>query len=690
MTTPTAPTTVRGHIDEQSTWGGILLDALDYIPDLAWPLSITTYHQMRSDPQLAGVLAAYNLPLRRAGWAVDPSGCRPEVARLVADDLGLPVAGDDQPGPARRRGVNWSEHVRAACLHLVFGHMPFELQAEIREQKARLIGLHERMPTSITAINLNDDGSIKSIQQPRKIGQDKDPEVPADRLLWYVHDREGTAWQGRSILRPAFGMWLFKREMLRVHATSNRRFGMGVPSVEAPPGATPAQVTEAQRLASSLRAGDTAGAGLPAGFKLALTGITGSTPDTLAFVNYLDRQMSRMALAGILDLGDTPNGSRALGAEFVDLFMYALQSIADHMAGTLTSQVAVRIVDWNWGESEPAPRIVAGDVGAERQVTAEALSALLASGALSADPALEAYIRREWKLPERDPDAPPPIPVAASARARRKARPVAAAQDTLPMVTLRRQPTEVEAAAQTDFVAVQTQWQSAVEQVVERWQAEVTPHQLDDLITQIEAAVDAGNLEALGSLVVDTTSGAQLLADVMAAVADQAAEDTAGEAIAQGVPGVAPGPVAVDALEQVARVTATLLGAGLASSAARAALQNWGPNLTPAEVGVAVRAQLESLTGASLSDAVGGALSTAQHAGRVATLDVAPQATYVASEILDANTCGACQDNDQTKYGSLADAQDAYASGGYVDCQGGLRCRGIIVAVWPEAARQAA
>jgi hypothetical protein len=74
----------------------------------------------------------------------------------------------------------------------------------------------------------------------------------------------------------------------------------------------------------------------------------------------------------------------------------------------------------------------------------------------------------------------------------------------------------------------------------------------------------------------------------------------------------------------------------------------------------------------------------------VATFDAAPTATYYASEILDANTCERASAEDGTAFGSLADAEDAYASGGYSECEGGLRCRGIVVAVWSDAAKQAA
>src|SRR5439155_21524404 len=100
-------------------------------------------HQMRRDPQLGAILAAYTLLIRRAYWSLDPAGCRPEVAALVADDLGLPLLGADDPGPVRTRGIGWRRHLRAALLHLVYGFMPFEMLADTSSGQARLVALSE-------------------------------------------------------------------------------------------------------------------------------------------------------------------------------------------------------------------------------------------------------------------------------------------------------------------------------------------------------------------------------------------------------------------------------------------------------------------------------------------------------------------------------------------------------------------
>ncbi|MER7131248.1 phage portal protein family protein [Streptosporangium saharense] len=676
-----APTRDIGSLAEglgSYGYGQLYTDLLEIIPDLMWPLSVQTYSRMRHDPQLAAVLAAYTLPIRRATWAVDPAGCRDEVVQLVADDLGLPILGADTgPGPARRRGVRWAEHLRLALLSLTYGFVPFERRYEIDPAgRARLVSLGERMPHTVTAIDLNRDGTLKSITQDYAGGQP----IPADRLLWYAHEREGAAWAGRSILRASYGAWLLKHEVWRVHATSIRRFGMGIPSVEAPPGATPAQVAEAQRLASAMRGGDTAGAGLPNGFRLAITGMTGSVPDAMEFIRYLDQQMSKSALVGLLDLGDTRNGSRALGDSLLEMFFLSLQAVADEIADAATLGAAVPSVDLNWGEDESAPRIVATDVGQRHEVNAEALNALLASGALTPDPELEAYVRAAWRLPQRAPATPPPAPAVQARRrgrtARARAREVRAAGSD----GERRQLTLTEAASGVDPDAIQAAWETAVEELLAAW-ADIAAAWRTDLGGQIRVLIDVGPLTGLAEMPLDSAAAAALLTDAMVRLAEQGAVQMVAEAASQGVE-VDQSPVNEAHLGEVARTLADLLAGWLSAAAGREALRQAGRGRSGEDVAAAVAAHLEGLSDAWLREQLGGALSVAQSDGRLAVLDAAPEATYHASEILDQNTCQACAEIDGTTFGSLAEAKAAYVSGGYIACAGRLRCRGIIVATW--------
>jgi hypothetical protein len=255
--------------------------------------------------------------------------------------------------------------------------------------------------------------------------------------------------------------------------------------------------------------------------------------------------------------------------------------------------------------------------------------------------------------------------------------------------TLRRQPTLVEAAAQTDFEQMQADWEDTLTGLLAAWTV-VTAAQRQALIDQIEQAVDAGTLDQLAALTADSTQAAALLADAMARMAEDGLAEMADEADRQGI--TVPDDLTVDTgrLTTVAETVAGLLAAGLAAAAGRRAAQVATPQATGAQVADIVSDHLASLSDTFLRDQLGGALSAAQAAGRFTVLDAAPPALYAASEVLDANTCGPCEQVDGYVFGSLDDAQAAYAGGGYIDCEGFLRCRGIYVAVWDEAAAPAA
>lgn len=406
-----APRTLAGSMNDGS-YGSLALDLYETIPALMYPLSVQTYGKMRHDPQASAVFSAYTYPLRAATWAVNPKGCRDEAVQLVADAWGLPILGDnDGPGPFRRRGVDWDEHLRLALLSLIYGHSPFAVRYDVSGTplRARLMELSERLPQTIVDIQVDDDsGALVGIKQA---GSPK--LIPAKNLLWYAHHREGAAWQGQSMLRAAYAPWLIKHEMWRVLATSSRRFGMGVPTVTAPAGGTPNDITTAATLAAGYRAGDQSGIGLPDGYKFDLAGLSGSVPDTLGFVRYLDQQIAQSVLASVMNLDSSNNGSRALGETMIGLLEISWAATAKEVT-TPASRLSVQMIDYNFGEDEPVPGIVCTDIS-RPEVTSEAIAALVTCGALTPDLPMENDIRARYQLPlaeSRPKPAAPPVPPA--------------------------------------------------------------------------------------------------------------------------------------------------------------------------------------------------------------------------------------------------------------------------------------
>lgn len=408
------PSTLAGYVDvsalSQDMFGAAMDIVLEHNPDLQHPQSVRTFAKMRHDPQIAAVLRAYYLAITRASWSIDPSGCRDEVAQRIADDLGLPILdANETPAGARRRGFTWAEHLRLALgLSTTFGFAPFAQQWADEDGSWRLKVVQERMPQTITALHLNGDGTLKSAEQGGLGTTPVQMRTANHELVWYAREREGSNYFGRSLIREAYAPWLMKTDALRRHATAVKRFSMGIPEVQAPPGATPQQVAEAQRYAQSIQASDRAGVGLPAGFVSSWKGMTGTVPNALEFVTMLDRYITRTTLTSILDMATAEKGNRSLGDTVMQLMQYAQQAEGNRLAEDGTQQIVIPLVDANWGENEAAPRIVCGDVTAKAQLTADEQANLLHYGGLQADKPYRAWLRKTNNIPAEDPDYVPP------------------------------------------------------------------------------------------------------------------------------------------------------------------------------------------------------------------------------------------------------------------------------------------
>jgi HK97 family phage portal protein len=243
------------------------------------------------------------------------------------------------------------------------------------------------------------------------------------------------------------------------------------------------------------------------------------------------------------------------------------------------------------------------------------------------------------------------------------------------------------AAVEPDLGPVREQFEEALAELLEAWEP-IAEAQYAAVEEQVAAAVEAGDTEALATLVVDPGPSIGVLRRALGDMAEVAAKQMADEAAQQGVK---VRPPKVDKglrnafgseLIEIAAATAALLAADTAASAGREALRLLVPGARGSEVAERVGGFLRGLKNWFRRDQLGGALHRAQNAGRIATLAAAPTARYVASEKNDANRCDPCKDIDGTEFDDLDAVRAAYGSGGYLRCEGGVRCRGTVVATW--------
>jgi hypothetical protein len=112
-----------GHGNTGLTPWSAFVDVTETVPELAWPSSINTYSAMRTDAQIASLLLAFTLPIRRYRWYIAPNGARDQVVEDVANDFNLPIEGQDPKPIARRRDrFSHDRHLFHALLMLPYGH----------------------------------------------------------------------------------------------------------------------------------------------------------------------------------------------------------------------------------------------------------------------------------------------------------------------------------------------------------------------------------------------------------------------------------------------------------------------------------------------------------------------------------------------------------------------------------------
>jgi hypothetical protein len=701
-----APTTelgapARGLVPLNSLfgrWTAPVITEREQQRDMAWPRSNETYASMLNDAQLEGLWRGATLPIRAYNWYLDPNGARPEVVQRISTDYNLPIGADGQINLGRgERRFRFDDHLEDALRAIVYGHYPFEQVFDVRQDGpaavnggwvAHLRKLAPRPPRTLSDIRPAPDGGLAFIKvpalQPRVtagdgIGFSRDVELPVERLVMYVWDKEGANWRGRSMMRSLYRPWKLKDRVMRVGAINIERAG-GVPYIEAPEGATTKQMQELHQLASSFRVGESAGAALPHGAQLKFAQAAGGD----AAINFVRLQNEEAAGAWLMmfkQVGQTStgHGSTQQTETLIDYFGMAQHAIAGWIAGIFSRHVIDDDVELNEGPGEPyAPLLAFQAQGDPLDATRGASDDAQAAGALPADSATASALG--MRRPSRS----------RSSAMRAAARPPAAlaVEVKLPERTLRREPNGAEMAAGVDFAAIEQTYVDAVDELAANLDT-LRAGQIADLVEQIRAAGD--DLEQL-AMVSTEPVGAEAIASAMRAIADAGASDALGEAQRQGVEAAAADIAALEEdLQARANAVAQTLAVDVSNTAARAAVRLQGATGLEGDLASSVETYLNSLKWQLATDAARGVLQGSANAGRFGQFAEAESAAtdvrYYHSALLDSSVCGPCADQDGQEYVDLQDVEASFAgTGGFALCEGAERCRCTAVMVAGEAA----
>lgn len=331
----------------------------DVNPLLTGVKKYEVYDEMRkTDPAIKSLLWLPKLSIRGAKWSLDPADEDP-VSLLVRDFVAHNLGLEDQFGEL---DLTWDEQLQQALLFLDWGVMFEELiwdeivtwrDADGDEHLVRpLARLAPRAPATVQRVTRDRRGRIEMLEQILPGSQP----IPGEKLTYFVTEREGRRWEGTSMMRPCWGAWSLKKQLMIAAGIGWDRFASGLPVLWHPD--NPKAEALAKKIARGIRQHERGYATFPkvTGGKddqewlLEILNGSDTLADPTPLLHLFDEQIAKAGLQQFSVLGQTGTGSRAVGDVLVDPFYKAVEGFAFYVARQRARDVVRRIVRVNFGE----------------------------------------------------------------------------------------------------------------------------------------------------------------------------------------------------------------------------------------------------------------------------------------------------------------------------------------------------
>jgi phage gp29-like protein len=383
------------------TWisGGFIQNE-EYNTALLWRRGIDVYdHMRRSDASIQAMLKVVKHPLLAATWDIEPASDEEfdqYVARFVRSEL-------------FDRNVVWSRFLRDALGKCDFGFSVFEKTYELTEfeQQAR-VGIKElgwRKQWSILRWEMS-NGQPGVSQQ--LLGELVD--IPQEKLLVFVNDREGDNYQGISLLRYVYKDWDLKKSVENLMIVDLMR-SLGFPVVEYNDQASKDDQQKMENWLKNFRSHERQYAFFPVGkFKIDWMKVDSNTDKFIQAMEYLQHEIDKSILAQFIDLSGSRSGgsggSRALSEDHSQLFEKALEAIANEVVDELNGNLIQQLCDLNWSNMPNGyPKLTYSNIGdSDLKTLGDFLNKVAAVDLITPDRDMENHIREVADLPNLPDD----------------------------------------------------------------------------------------------------------------------------------------------------------------------------------------------------------------------------------------------------------------------------------------------
>lgn len=353
---------------------------------------VNTYDEMRKgDAQVQATLQAVKLPIIQANWQVIPASEDPqdvEVAEFISKAL------------FELQRSTWEERLWHILTMLDFGHSVLEKVFMRHEDMIVWKDWAPRLQKSIEKWEM-ESGQDGITQRFYSREGYTTVSIPREKLMYFVHHKEGDNYMGVSALRSAYQHWFIKKTLYKMEAIAFERQALGIPIITLPSSHSQNDKNLAEELAKNVRANEKAYIVLPNdkwNFEMADMKAQGLKDPSNSIAHH-DRKIATSMLAHFIDLGSNATGSHALSEDQSGFFLLGVRAVAREVAEVINRAIR-ELVDINF-EVEEYPYIEFAGIG-QKDVAAlsDAIAKLSASGFISASKKDENQLRALLNLPE--------------------------------------------------------------------------------------------------------------------------------------------------------------------------------------------------------------------------------------------------------------------------------------------------
>jgi hypothetical protein len=642
-----------------TAFGGALSED-EYNADLRGSAGRTIYDKMRrSDARVKFALAVCELPIRAASWNIEPAS---------EDKRDLEIA-EALEANIFNMTITWDSFLHHVMLMHPFGFSIFEKVWEIVDGQVRYRKLAPRLPRTLSQWQLDETGGLRGIKQfAWRSNSYQYIEIPVEKLLVFTNEKEGSNFEGVSILRSAYKHWYYKDNLYRIDGIAAERHAVGVPKFKTPAKPDKDAADAIDAMGQRLYAQEQMYIRLGEGYDMTIEGLTGQIRDISPSISHHDKKISEAVLADFVDLGGGDAGSWALSKDKSSFFLMALKATATNICDTFNAYAVKPWVDYNYADVAEYPKLKCGNLETREVVNfAQAVTNLLNSGGITGGAEIDEALRDMLNLPQK----PEPTPVTQNEK------------NAWHGSEFKRELTLAE--KNVAFSEIKDRLNSAEADII-RNASEVQKRQIDKLVEIAAKIIEGKKIERLDDI--DIPFRADMADAISATLKDlyqYGRKQVKAELVKQSK--MAETPIEADDIDLIMEFLKTRAKAGANILAAKLKTTLTFEALNQIRQGVFDKAllfkALADLSDREIKSLASYSVSEAFNFGRSAEAekhkDTIKRVQY--SAILDEDTCSVCDKLDGEEW-DYDDPDTAKYARGNPDCLGGNRCRCLLVYVY--------